>query len=198
VVPEEDSRKPFHVVLVHGYGCNLDSPLTPYLLRVSDFLRLQRPDVVVTCGGATQRMSRPGKTEAGVMNDFLYDRLDSPMADWHPAWFVEEDSYTTLENVLNGSDLVRRLVRDWDARWETTTVTVFCETQRSLKTLLCYWLLLPELRRAHRRVQVETYSWELANPLLEIPKLFNELLMLYVPAWRRYLRSKRIAASEKR
>lgn len=191
------SNEPLHIVIVHGYGCNLDSPLKPYLLRVSDFLTRRRPQLVLTSGGATQRKSFPGKTEAGVMNDFLYDRANA-IEDWHAAWYIDEDSYTTLDNAMNASQLVRRLVKDWGATWENTTVTVFCEAQRAFKSLLLYWVLLPELRQAHRRVQVETSSWELTNPFWELLKLFNELLMLKIPFWRRYLRNKRIAASESR
>ena len=110
----------------------------------------------------------------------------------------------TLENAMHAAELVRRLVKDWDTCWERTTVTVFCEAQRAFKTILLYWFLLPELRpkdtdaTPELHIRFETVSWERANPLLEITKLFNELLMLKIPFWRRYMRNVRIRKSQTR
>jgi hypothetical protein len=191
------------VVIVNGYGCDINSPLKPYLDEVIDFVVRSRTHIAVFCGAATQCNSFPGRTEARVMSEYVLAHLPPGFG---LAVHHEEDSYTTCENAIGAARILRFLQsRLWDGRPpEPGELTVYCEAQRVFKVMLCYWLLLPDYRpkdgdpAPELRVSFRTASWERTNPLSEIPKLFNELLMLKIPAWRRYIRNIRIAKSATR
>jgi hypothetical protein len=191
------------VVVVNGYGCNINSPLRPYLDRVGRFVLNNDVHTIIYCGSATQQMSFPGMTEARVMSEYVLSNLPK---NYRLVVYHEEDSYTTCDNALGAVPIIRHLQQQlWGGKPPRPgELTVFCEAQRLFKVMLCYWLLMPDYRPKNTdtdpglRIRFETDSWERANPLWEIPKLFNELFMLWIPPWRRYLRNKRIAASELR
>lgn len=200
MIIEDGARPTRRVVIVNGYGCNLDSPLKPYLDGVVDLILLRRARFAIFCGGATFQKSLPGRSESRVMSEYVLSR----MPPGYPLWvYHDEDSYMTCENAIGAARILRFLQRRlWDGQPPAPGEVIVCaETQRIFKVMLCYWLLLPDYHpkdgdsSPELRVKFWTASWERANPLWEIPKLFNELLMLKVPAWRRYMRRKRIAAS---
>ena len=109
-------------------------------------------------------------------------------------FILEDDSYTTLENVKNAVRHIRALPGIND-HWSEVEVDVFCEAQWSLQTLLLYWFLFPELRRKFKRVRVRTSSWELANPLKELRNILYDLAALCVPGLAGYVRRTRIKRS---
>lgn len=200
----DNTRRPMRrVVVVNGYGCNLDSPLRPYLDRVVEFIVRNSVHNGIFCGGFTQRRSFPGMSEARTMSVYVVSKLP-------PGYLFtahhDEDNYTTCENAIGARKILRFLqLRLWeDAPPRPGELTVFSEAQRVFKVIVCYWMLMPDYRPSDAdidpglRIRFETDSWERANPLKEILKIANELLMLKIPAWRRYLRNKRIAASKLR
>ena len=100
-----DTRR---IVVVCGYGCNLDSPLKPYLDRVADYCARTRPEYIILCGGQTQQKSYPGTSEADVMYRYLHSVLDNE-PDFHPGWFAECESFTTYENIRDAAAVINRL-----------------------------------------------------------------------------------------
>ena len=78
------------IVVVCGYGCHLDSPLDwVYLPRIKRFISEQSPDLVILCGGYTQRKSAPGISEARLMFNWLRKEMTVPnFTKFH----LEEDS----------------------------------------------------------------------------------------------------------
>jgi hypothetical protein len=184
---------------VNGYGCDLDTPLAPYLQRVARFIRENGVHNAVFCGGATQRRTFHGRTEARVMSAYIVAALpaDYPLRVHH-----EESSYTTYRNARNAAGILRYLQGElWEGGLPRPgELTVFCEAQRVFKVMLCYWLLLPEYRPCTDglRVRFETDSWEKANPFTEILKLGNELAMHALPPFEKYMHAKREALSERR
>ncbi|MBX4190101.1 hypothetical protein KW791_02290 [Candidatus Parcubacteria bacterium] len=65
-----------HFVVVCGYGCHLNTPLQHYLDRVVQFTS-NKPRQVIFCGGATQKLSAPGVTEANLMLNYLSQYISS-------------------------------------------------------------------------------------------------------------------------
>jgi hypothetical protein len=179
------------IVVVHGYGCNLDSPLTGYLERVLNDLERDPPERIILCGGYTQRKGFPEQSEAEVMRDFINERTGFEYAG--RIW-CEINSYTTLENTKEAVRFIRTFYR---TQLQDIEITVYCEAQRALKTLLLYWFLLPELRRYHKRIRLETVSWELAHPLKELVKTNLELIALFLPPLAWWMHRMRIKRAER-
>lgn len=198
----EAREKARRIVIVCGYGCNLDSPLMPYLNRVADFCREKRPDMVIFCGGATQRRTFPGRTEAGVMYGYLYDMLHQVAAppDWHPAWFTEDESYTTFENIRDAAAVTKMLHAADEAssfRGRGEKITVFCEATRALKVDILVRHFLPR-KEKEPRVHLEAVSWELGSPLKELVGTIQTWLSICVPFLNMLLRWQRIRKSKTR
>lgn len=131
------------------------------------------------------------------MADYIQGRLPD---DYPLRVFLEEKSYTTLDNCVEAVPIIRHIQHNlWDGQPPRPgELTVFCEGQRLAKVQVMYWLLLPDYRPCADglRVGFEISSWERANPLKEyLIKLPNELAMYYFPFWARRMRAKRIAAS---
>ena len=197
----QEKERPYRrVVVINGYGCDLNSPLTPYLNRVRNFIVHNDVHNAIFCGGYTQRTSFPGRSEAQVMAEYIQDRLPD---DYRLAVFLENQSYTTFDNCVEAVPIIRHIQHNlWDGQPPRPgELTVFCEGQRLAKVQVMYWLLLPDYRPCADglRVRFEIDSWERANPLKEYTiKLFSELLMYFFPFWARRMRAKHIAASIKR
>lgn len=174
------------IVVVHGYGCRLVPELTSYLDRTVRFVNEHQPAHLILTGGFTQQKTCPGVSEAALMAIYIRERLAHV-----PRIHLEEESYTTFGNVRNARNRIQRLEPVADA-WQgpdprRNVVTVFCEAQRALKTLVLYWLLMRESRpdKIGIRLTVETASWELGNPVKELIKTGNEILAIVFPplAW---------------
>lgn len=168
-----------HVVLVFGYGCHLKPELQEYLDRVVVFCRRRRPDLIIFCGGFTQRKTAPGVSEAGLMAGYVLPKLSGAIA-----YIKETDSYTTPDNAENASRVNYRGLLS-----KETDLTVFCEATRALKV---------DLLIRHffgRRANIETASWEPMSPAKQILSTVYDLLGIWLPFLARYWRRKRIERS---
>lgn len=174
------------IVVVCGYGCNLDSPLRPYLDKVVAWAKANKPDFIILCGGATQQVSFPNETEASVMERFLYERLDSFAAEhnWHPGWWLEGTSYTSYENIRDAARVIADLKnRPWNGfREPKDEITIFCEATRALKVAILarHFMGFPP-ERGEPMIRIETDSWELMHPSLELLGTFKEWLAIRFP-----------------
>lgn len=170
-----------HAVVVCGYGCHLVPELQKYLDRVIEFANKERPEYLVMCGGFTQRKSAPGISEAALMKSFIIPRLS-----YTPDYlFLEEDSYTTPDNIERAAKLIRFLLWTSD-----TKLTVFCEATRALKVddAVRYYL--------SRRANLETSSWELMSPTKQIISMLYDWAAIRFSPLAHYLRNKRIRRAE--
>lgn len=190
-------RKWWHFVVVNGYGCHETRELRRYLDGVIRFINEREPEYLILCGGATHKKSAPGRTEAAVMAIYIRERLTHV-----PEFILDDESLTTLENVKNAARCIRtrpglsgEVTYGVFDHWSEFEVTVFCEAQRSLKILMLYWFLLPELRWIHKRIRVRTYSWELAHPLKELASIIYNLLALFIPGIASYAHYRRLKQS---
>jgi len=176
------------VVVVCGYGCNLDSPLKPYLNRVVKFCREQHPDLVVLCGGPTQQKSFPGKTEAFVMHTYLRGRFEEGLSDWPYRCYLEEESFTTYDNIRGAAGIIR------DRGLTLSEITIFCEATRALKIARAarHFLGFPPEHGAPP-IRIETDSWELMHPFWELLNSVEMELTLRLPVINWFRRWQRIA-----
>lgn len=173
-----------HVVLVFGYGCHLVPELEEYLDRVVVFCRLLKPDLVVFCGGFTQRKTAPGMSEARLMAGYVLPPLDQVLLPTQLPFLLEEDSYTTPDNAEKASQINYPGLLS-----KETKLTVFCEATRALKV---------DLLIRHffgRRANIETASWELMSPSKQILSTVYDLAAIKFPSLARYWRNKRIERS---
>lgn len=155
------------IVVVCGYGCNLDSPLKSYLDRVLAWCTTHRPDAIILCGGATQQTSFPHQTEAKVMREYL-----GPLEPlYHPQWAILGASYTTYENISDAAAVIATIkARPWygsDPRHDE--ITIFCEATRALKVAILarHFLGFPPAK-GEPDIRIETGSWERMHPVKEL------------------------------
>ena len=176
----------FEVVVVNGYGCNLNSPLRPYLDQIIAYLERNVVGCVVFCGGFTQRRSFPGMSEARVMADYIGEHVTDQLLV-----LVEENSYTTFENIRNSARATSGL------QWEPDQITIFCEATRALKVALLarHFFGFPPAR-GKKPILIRTSSWELANPIKELKTTFLDWLCCHVPGLWRFFRWRRIRRAE--
>jgi len=181
------------IVIVCGYGCNLESPLKPYLDRVLQYCFQRRPDAVILSGGATQRKRFPNETEASVMYKYL-----KPLENHcHPMWFVRDFAYTTYDNIEQATACVREI-----EHWHHTTdheIVIFCEATRALKVAMLarHFLGFPP-ERGLPPIRIETDSWELMHPTIELVGTIKEWLAIRFPFLNTIQRNARIRKSRSR
>lgn len=177
------------VVVVCGYGCDIDSPLKPYLDKVVAFYAEKKPDVVILCGGETQQKSFPGENEIIVMRRYLFGQLGIWPECWCDGWFSGEDSYTAFESIRVVADTVRCLL-PYRPEFINAEITIFCEATRALQVALLarHFFGFPP-------VKIETDSWELSHPAKELKTTFFTLLCCHIPLLWRYFRWRRIRRS---
>ncbi len=169
-----------HVVVVCGYGCHLDTPLKLYLDKVADFINRHNPELVIFCGGHTQRKSAPGVSEAGLMSSSLdHDQMVLPGK--RTDFAVEVDSYTTYANIQNaawriGNWFIRRgILGD-----EKVRITIFCEATRAANVVMLARHFMGDLVESIDDITVETASWERADPFKQAKNLiYNKLAIKY-------------------
>lgn len=176
-----------HVVVVNGYGCHLVPVLEKYLDKVIAFLSQNEVEHLVLCGGPTQQKTAPGMTEAKLMRDCIGERMRLPR---HVT--LADDTYTSFENMKWANRVIRghfdgEFVPSYDPRY--TDVTIFCETQRSLKVALLAWLFLPEY---WQRTRILGETWERRPPFAELKATIADVLAFYVPGVAGYMRRKRM------
>lgn len=181
------------IVVVCGYGCDLDSPLKPYLDKVIGFGMLRKPDAIVLCGGATMRKRFPDETEASVMYKYL-----KPLEAYHPMWFVLGDSYTTYENIRDAAWVIGHDITEVTGEREFEIV-IFCEATRALKVAMLarHFLGFPP-ERGMPPIRIETDSWEPMHPTHELIGTIKEWLAIRFPFLNTLQRTARIRKSETR
>lgn len=188
-------QKKLHFVVVCGYGCNIESPLAPYLGRVADFLRRQLDvESVILCGGETQKTKFPRRSEARVMYDYL-NKCGLPMG-----FVLEENSYTTYDNIKLAAEIIKRLRDGQTAQVGGRPhikfrITIFCEAQRALKVIMLARHFMSDLVKDIDDIQVETYNWERADPRRELKSTIMTWLAIRFPSIARQERDKRFDRS---
>lgn len=171
-----------HIVIVCGYGCHLVPELKKYLDKVAQFANQEKPNCLILCGGFTQRKSAPGISEAALMKSYII-----PQLKYAPDFvFLEEDSYTSLDNIQKAA--VKVHIKQLMSK--ETRMTIFCEATRALKV---------DLLIRHffgRRADIETASWELMLPQKQIVMTLYDWVAIKSPLLADYFRHKRLQRSE--
>lgn len=189
-------REKLHFVVVCGYGCNIESPLAPYLSRVADFLGRQLDvESAILCGGETQKTKFPKRSEARVMYDYLNKyRL--------PTGFVlEENSYTTYYNIKLAAEIIKRLRDGQTAQvggrpHVKFRITIFCEAQRDLAVEMAGRYFMQNLvADVEGDIRTETDSWERKAPGYALWKANMMWLALRFPWFAEREHRQRIARS---
>jgi hypothetical protein len=175
----EDSS--IHVVLVFGYGCHLVPEYQEYLDRVKRFCDQNHPEVIVFCGGRTQRKTAPGVSEARVMHDYVMPQLSDT-----PTVHLEDDSFTTLDNARLAAELLSK-TNMFPFRYDR--FTVFSEATRAAEVDMVV------RRFFRRRATIETASWEQMAPEKRIASMIWTWLSLRFPSLAEYRRRQRIERS---
>lgn len=190
----------WRIVGVCGYGCNLDSPLKPYLDKVAQFCRQWRPDIIILSGGPTQQKSFPDTTEARVMYEHLLGALGDVLHDWWiPVWYLNEDAYTTYDNIGG----IAERIYHWKAFYRVPDgepeVVLFCEATRALKIArAARWFLGFPPAAGGPSIRIETDSWELMHPTWELISTIEMELSLRFPLINWFRRRQRIKKSKTR
>ena len=169
------SIKKQHIVVVCGYGCDINSPLAVYIDRVRSFLRVNRVDQVIFCGGETQKKSFPEKTEAQVMCNYL-----AVQPGGHRRYWLETGSYTTFDNVRLAAEKIR-IMKSHDDPNAKFKVTIFCEAQRALKVIRLSRHFMRDLVENVDSITIETVSWERADPVRELKTTIMTWLAIKYP-----------------
>lgn len=174
-----------HVVVVCGYGCHLsdsegnDTPLVPYLNKVVHYLNMRQPELVIFCGGRTQCGTAPEVSEARLMADYVADGFRDCAWIFRGKVRIEDNSYTTYENIRNAA----AAVRNWGfhhARGDKVRITIFCEATRSPNVVMLARHFMRDLVDDIDGITVETSSWERADPFKQAGNLiYNKLAITY-------------------
>lgn len=171
---------------MNGYGCHSDTPLGwTYLPKIVCFIQKQRPDYIILCGGFTQRKSAPGVSEARLMFDFIDSHYSGALG-----FILEEDSYTSLENIRNAAQRIRER---GDRRVE---ITIFCEATRALSVVWLARRFMSDLVESIDDIIVETASWERADPFKQVWKMIYNRFAARFPHLARRERKRRIRRAE--
>lgn len=175
-----------HIVIVCGYGCHLVPELKMYLDRVIRFCNQEKPDCLILCGGFSQQFSAPGASEARVMWDYVLPQLKDLPGRIH----LEEQSYTTPDNIMFATAYMRSLgLLRKDTR-EDMQLTVFCEATRALKTDLLVRHFMGV------RATIETASWELMSPQKQIISTLYDWAAIKFPPLLRYWHNMRLKGAK--
>lgn len=177
-----------HVVVVCGYGCHLDTPLKPYLDRIAQFIEKSKPFLIIFCGGATQKKTAHGVTEARLMARYVLSKLS-----FKPSFVeVEETSYTTFKNINQASKIINR-----NLAWkDESQITIFCEATRSANIIMLARHFMTEFVDSIDNIKVETDSWERADPFKQVWNLIYNKLALKLPYLAEREQKRRIRRSE--
>ena len=166
------------VVIVCGYGCHLDTPLRPYLDRVAHYVQENQIAELIFCGGATQKQSAPGITEAGLMHSYVLAKVHI----LPPCLAIENNSYTSYENIEAAAEVLHGInglaIAETGPRLK---ITIFCEAQRAPNVImLARHFLLPFINGIDD-ITVETASWERADPFKQVRNLIYNCLAIKFP-----------------
>ncbi|OGN06717.1 MAG: hypothetical protein A2669_00065 [Candidatus Yanofskybacteria bacterium RIFCSPHIGHO2_01_FULL_48_25b] len=171
------SAKKIDVVVVCGYGCHLNTQLRSYLDRVAEFINRHNPQLVILCGGETQKKTAPGRTEASVMAEYLVDVHQKT-----PRFQVSPDSFTTFENIRDAVDVIRRQVwRVGRCGGFMVRVTIFCEAQRAPLVVMLARHFMGGLVESIDDITVGTGSWERQDPFKQVWNMIASKLAIKFP-----------------
>src|SRR3989344_530532 len=172
-----------HVIVVCCYGCHLrysenrDTPLRPYLDKVAQFIKRYLPEMVIFCGGHTQRKSAPGVSESSLMHDYVLSQLKSlgRVYNLSTHLFVEDNSYTTYGNIKMADSHLRKFFSGKECH-----ITIFCEATRAANVVMLARHFMGDLVDSIDDITVETASWERADPFKQAGNLvYNKLAITY-------------------
>jgi hypothetical protein len=173
-----------NLVIVLGYGNDLDSPLRPYLDGVAEFIEDNFVSQAIFSGGESQRKSHPGQTEARTMWNYVASRLTCP-GDVNVN--LDHRPLTTFENIRNAARIIQ------GQQLEPDNIFIFCEATRALKVaILTRWFFGFRVTHYGRNaIKIQTSSWELMHPLKELVGTLKDTACLFVPGLWRYFRWQR-------
>lgn len=174
------------VILVGGYGCNLDSPLRPHLDRLIGDVERTGTSHIMFSGGRTQNKSFPGLFEAQVMADYVCERVSHELTV-----VIDTNPYTSFESVRNAARNIRMF------GWEPDQITIYCEATRALGMALLarHFVGFPPAQ-GKSPIRIRTTSWELAHPAKQLRTVIEYWLCCRVPGLWRYFRWQRIKRAE--
>jgi len=184
------------VVIVCGYGCILNEELKGYLNKVAKFLLKNRPAILIFSGGATQKKSAPGKTEADVMYSYITSGLGldlNMIAERSGSVWIEVGGYTTHGNISGARDLLTKHQVGMCSK-----ITIFCEAHRAPNVVMLARHFLSPFVNSNKDIVVKTASWELADPFRQVGNLIYNKIAITFPwlklaqleRWRRVRRSR--------
>lgn len=156
-----------------GYGCHIEN--TPlgfvYLPKIVSFIREWSPRYIILCGGYTQQKSAPGISEASLLFMWLMKIFQGTHA-----FFLDDDSYTTHENIMNAALHVKRF-----KFVDGIKIVIFCEAQRAPNVLMLARHYLGEFVESIDDITIETASWERADPFKQAFNLIYNRLAFRFP-----------------
>lgn len=97
-MPEPNFEKYITFVVPAGYGCDPETYKTGYMKKAAELCWQYKDSVLVPCGGFTDPIGSPGKSEAGVMAEVFQEIMTSVPSVTIPI-LKEEGSITTLQNI---------------------------------------------------------------------------------------------------
>ncbi len=110
------------------------------------------------------------------MKTYLVDMVSAGRWPKFLQVFIENDSFTTLENIKNASEIIRRQICIADNR-----ITIFCEATRSANVVMLARHFMGDLVDSIDDITVETASWERADPFRQAGNLIHNKLAITCP-----------------
>ena len=182
-----------HVLIVNGYGPHIqfeDPKLDRflegyrrYLERVAYFIDEYLPDFLVFSGGATQQKSAPGQTEAKIMFNYVFPRMNKVSREKYLQMRqvrLEERAFTTFGNSYYAHGAIFTAIGTGVLKNEPCLITHFCEAHRAPNVNQCDRAFLRTLIEDIDDLRLETESWERADPFKQVANLvYNRLAIKY-------------------
>ncbi len=157
------------LVIVPGYGCNREKVENYY----SEIAHLCLGEInngknvtIISCGGYTDPQFHPGISEAGLGQEIM-----RPLIKGTPI-YLEDRSWTTIENLLFSDALIRYLVSR--ENYEFHKIVIFCDSIRVFKMkVLAEFILGTMFRRPiyifgidlKRTTKEKIIQWLVKTPL---------------------------------
>lgn len=192
-----------HVLIVNGYGCHTMSEVPEfdrflvgyrrYLDEVASFINEEDPDMIIFCGGETQRKTAPGLSEAEIMYEYVYPKVRHTRRNQirkNPSWFGglitrwirEKDSYTTLENSRNAANRICFEIcgQSIDGNFKVR-ITHMCEAIRAANVKMLDRHFMADYLEDIDDLVIKTVSWERGDPFKQAGNLIYNKLAITFP-----------------
>jgi hypothetical protein len=123
------------VLIVCGYGCEMDYDYKRFIEFCTEFIRANDIEIVIACGGSTQKSKN--ETEAQCIIKAFYsefesykmlDKISNKTGFTNPKFIEESSSYTSLENLVNAKECLKKLELDR----HNTSIWIACKIEKSL------------------------------------------------------------------